>query len=209
MSKLIREREKRETEFAQVKDLSNKLITVMELRQAQDSAEERIEKMAGHPFDKNTQDRHPPDATFGALSGLIPSNWAFPDISGVGVPTPKLTKTRRSFKSSVVHTKRRAEIAIEKGEPDSQRYALKDLGLITQNVRPTTSTQRLSQTDAQMIHIHKPELGREIENVNVDMGEPNGSFNDSDIITSTDQHQYGIEHENFGSHIYEDTTVDF
>lgn len=81
MSKLIREREKRETEFAQVKDLSNKLITVMELRQAQDSAEERIEKLAGHPFDQNTQDRHLPNATLGALSGLILSDCAKSNIS--------------------------------------------------------------------------------------------------------------------------------
>lgn len=109
----------------------------------------------------------------------------------------------------MAHTKTRPDIAIEKGEPDGQRYALKDLGIMTQNVRPTTSTQRLSQTDTQMIHTHKPELGREIENVNVVMSEFNSSFNDSDIITSTNQHQYGVEHENSGSQIYEETTVDF
>lgn len=185
-------------------------MAVMGMKQNRTSTEMGAETLAAHSFDEFVQDGRLLDADFGTFLDLYLSTSLYSNISPIGGPTPKRTKTRKSLKSSVAHhSKAFPGTAGRKGTKENQRRPLKDLGFSNQNQEGSTPTQHLSSKYPQSEHIHRnKDLGMLCEDENFQMDKTSGSFDDSDIFTSTDQHQYDLGCERVRTDIYDDTTVD-
>lgn len=172
-------------------------MAVMGMKRTRDSGKARTENSEIGLVEERFQSGHPLEVDIGEYSNMDLFDSFDSDTSLIGGPTPKRTKPRRSFKPSLAHhTKAQLGSANETGD----RRPMKDLGSAKQNM--DVSTVQMQHTDAK-------EVGKESENVNFELGESSGSFNESEIFTSTDQHQFRSRHQRVGTEIYEDTTVEF
>lgn len=181
------EREEKSKEFAEVKDLSSRLMKVMGIDHTRTATQTlNQETRLGRKSGNNHQTEH------------CNSNVKLTTDSKHGFISAAANRSGPSIK-------RRTTTTME------SRPALKEIG-----INHSPSKQRDAIPSSPLLHpcgesqdLDNKESSKENEGNNFDEGEYKRSFGESDVFSSTDSHQYSENDGRFTVGEFDDTTVDF
>lgn len=180
------EREAKAKEFAEVKDLSSRLMKVMGIDHTRTATQTTHRDTRSRKSSNTSQIEHcNPDAK----SPADPRHPFVPTASNRSGPSTNRRKTMTDRQS---------------------RPALREMGI---NRSPSKKTDVMSLSPllhtCGNLHDLDDKAGKENEGNDFDEGEYKYSFGESDFFTSTDSHQYSEKNERFTIGQGDDTTVDF
>lgn len=208
--KLRCEREAKAKEFAEVKDLSSRLMEVMGIDHTRTATKITHQNTQPSKSSSSGQIEHRIQEVNSAVD---PRHTFVASAASRLGPTARRTKTLRSSKSSVAHPKP----STPRWEGDGgltnnkSRSPLKEMGI---NHSPSKKVAvipfpSLLHTCGELQDLDNDEPGKENEDNSFDKGEYKDSFSESDIFTSTDSRQYSENNERFMTGHFDDMTVDF
>lgn len=205
------EREAKAKEFAEVKDLSSRLMRVMGMDHTRTATQTTHQNTRSRKTsDKSQLEHHIPDAK-SAADSRYPFVLAATNRSE---PSTKRRTTLWSPKFSVAQlpgSSSHLEECNEGINNTESRPALKELGT---NHSPSKkiavkSFPPLLHMCGELQHLDNNEPDKENADKDLDEGEYKHSFGESDFFSSTDSRQCSENNERFTTGQFDDTTVDF
>ena len=207
---LRREREAKAKEFAEVKDLSSRLMEVMGIDLTRTATQSPHQNRRSSKSSIRQTEHRNLDVT----SAADPKESLTPSVASRLGSSTKRTKTLRSPRSSVARLTNPSTPSWEYGGDmitKKSRSPLKEMGI---NHPPSKEIAAipfppLLRMCGELRNLDPNEPGKENEENDINQGEYKRSFGASDIFTSTDSHQYSENIERFTTGQCDDTTIDF
>ncbi len=203
------ERKTKAKEFAEVKDLSSRLMAVIGMDPSRTATKpvhrkSRSSKSISSQMGQDLQ---------GLDSAANPSDHFISSAASVVGPTTKRTKMQGRSISSVAQTL--TSFTPSFGMSDGgranrgSRVPLKEINVSPQKKESVALFQPLLRTCDNLQDIDNEGLDKENEDINTEEDEQEYSFNESDIFTSTDHQRYSRNNERSMSGFCDDTTVEY
>lgn len=208
---LRREREAKAKEFAEVKDLSSRLIEVMGIDHTRTATQTTNQNAISR---KNSNNNQIEDHIRHVKSVADPGNPLVSSAVSRSAPSTKRTKTLRSPKSSLAQLPEPSTPSWECNGGifnKETRSALKEMGINHSSSKKIAAKPfpPFLHTCGELQKFDNNESGKENKDNNLDGVECNHSFGESDIFDSTDPRQHSESNERSTIEQFDDTTVDF
>lgn len=209
--RLQNEQEVKAKEFAEVKDLSSRLMEVMGIDHTRTATKFNPQKARSSTSSNNSQIEH---RLQGVNSAADTGQCLISSAAIRKGPNTRRTKTLRSSKYSVPQS---LELSTPLWENDGSmvnpetRSPLKELKI---NISPSKRASLVPfhsslHTCGELQDVDNDGAGKGNKDITFDEGEHNFSFDEGDIFTSTNSRQCSRDNENSTNGHCDDTTLDF